>query len=66
MTVFAKSVAIDTNVFLHLLNPQKNTCSHINGLLEALQARDTVLLVDDRQRIQGEYSNQISPTIART
>ena len=37
-------VAIDTNVFQHLLNPQNNVDSHINRLLEYLSERGRLLL----------------------
>jgi len=40
-------VAIDTNVFQHLLNPQNNVNSHINRLLEYLIGRRTTLVVDE-------------------
>ena len=60
---FEDYVAIDTNVFVHLLNPQNNADSHINRLLEHLQRRGTCLLVDDRKRISGEYNHHIVPII---
>ena len=60
---FGECVAIDTNVFLHLRNPQENTNSHINDLLKYLQANKTNLVVDDKRRILNEYNNQIAPMI---
>ena len=52
-------VAIDTNVFQHLLNPQNNTDSHINRLLEYLIRERTTLVVDDQGLIGGEYRQQL-------
>ena len=48
-------VAIDTNVFQDLLNPQNNACSHINRLLEYLIRERTTLVVDDQGLIASEY-----------
>ena len=62
---FQDAVAIDTNVFLHLLNPQENTGSHISGLLKYLQNQVLSLIVDDRGRIAGEYNNLIVPVFRR-
>ena len=55
-----ESVAIDTNVFEHLRNPQENPDQHIDGLLECLIRWQTELLVDDRNRITGEYNDRIT------
>ena len=63
---FQDSVAIDTNVFVHLLNPQNNTENHINQLLVHLQQQDIVLLVDCGGRIAGEYYHHLAPIIRRT
>ncbi len=63
--VFSDAVAIDTNVFLHLLNSQENTGLHINGLLKHLKNLDIRLVVDDKDRIFGEYLAQVGPVIAR-
>lgn len=52
-------VAIDTNVFQHLLNPQNNVNSHINRLLEYLIRQDTALVVDDQGLIASEYLQQL-------
>ncbi len=59
------AVAIDTNVFLHLLNPQMNSASHINLLLSHLQEMEVSLLVDNGKRISGEYNNQIGPILRK-
>ncbi len=56
---FQDAVAIDTNVFIHLLNPQENVESHINELLKNLQLAQVSLIVDESGRILGEYNNQI-------
>ena len=63
---FGDYVAIDTNVFLHLLNPQENVASHIDVLLADFQLRGIVTIVDDSGRIQGEYLDQIGPYLMRT
>ena len=52
-------VAIDTNVFQHLLNPQNNADSHINRLLEYLIRQGTALVVDNQGLIAGEYLQQL-------
>lgn len=62
-TPFEGSVAIDTNVFIDLLNPQKNTDRHIDQVLTYLYAQEIALIVDDKGRILGEYENQIRPRI---
>lgn len=59
-------VAIDTNVFLHLLNPQQNVNSHITKLLVHLQILGITHVVDAGERIQGEYLNQIGQILTRT
>ena len=51
-------VAIDTNVFQHLLNPQDNVNSHINRLLEYLIRQRTTLVVDEDGLIADEYKQQ--------
>ena len=52
-------LAIDTNVFLDILNPEKNTNSHINKLLEHLQKCSVMLIVDEEREIEKEYSCRI-------
>ena len=64
--MFEDYVAIDTNVFLHLLNPQRNIDSHITTLLSHLQTRGAIHLVDEGGRIQGEYLNQIDRILKRS
>ena len=59
-------VAIDTNVFLHLLNPQRNIDSHITKLLAHLRTQGTMHLVDDRGRIQNEYMDQIGQVLIQS
>ena len=60
---FKDAVAIDTNVFEHIMNPQENTESHINRLLTHLQEHDIGLVVDTGGKILGEYEKEISPII---
>ena len=58
---FQDAVAIDTNVFEHILYPQENINSHINGLLGHLYAEKVCLIVDDGNRILDEYNHRIGP-----
>ena len=60
---FKDCVAIDTNVFLHVLNCQNNPDSHINELLQYLSELGTALLVDDQGQIAGEYEHQLGPML---
>ena len=48
-------VAIDTNVFLHLFNREKNPGCHIHRILTHLQANNTKLLIDNKSKIFNEY-----------
>ena len=61
--VFQDEVAIDTNVFEHLLNDQHNPEGHINRLLEYLSLKRMKLLVDDRNVIGSEYLTHIIPML---
>ena len=56
-------IAIDTNIFMHILNPQKNTDEHIDQLLEQLSDDGIKLLVDDGERIINEYSRCLDEMI---
>ncbi len=49
------SIAIDTNVFEHLLYSEMNVDGHITKLLSQLIESNIRLLVDDKGRIRGEY-----------
>ena len=60
---FQDSVAIDTNVLEHLLNPEENTDFHINELLGNLLIQGIALIVDKRGRIRDEYQNRIEPRL---
>ncbi len=60
---FQDAVGIDTNVFVHLLNPQNNPDGHINGLLRHLAEQRVALLMDGGGRIAGEYERSITPLI---
>jgi hypothetical protein len=57
------AVALDTNVFIHLFNPQNNTNNHIDSLLSSLAADELVLLVDDLGYIASEYLEKLTPKI---
>ena len=58
-------IAIDTNVFEHILNPNINTNNHINELLETLASDEISLIVDRDKRIQNQYKNRISPILRK-
>ena len=62
-TPFQDCVAIDTNVFVHLLNPEQNADSHISRLLVHLQSQSLALITDDRGRIADEYERIITPMV---
>lgn len=57
----ADEVTIDTNVFVHLFNPQNNRGNHIDKLLGSLVERRFGLCIDDQERILGEYRIHIIP-----
>lgn len=59
-------IAIDTCVFVHLLNPQNNQDAHIDKLLRYLIKENFKLLVDSTGRIGNEYLAQIIPMFKRT
>lgn len=63
---FRDAIAIDTNVFENLLNPQENRERHINRLLTHLIEECVALLLDKDGRIWGEYLNRIGPILANT
>ena len=52
-------IAIDANVFEHLLNPQQNHGNHITILLGQLRSDRIRLLVDDKRKIPNEYENRL-------
>ena len=60
---FQEMVAIDTNVFIHILNDQNNQDKHINTLLGRLYEKRVSLLLDENGRIMGEYKDLITPLI---
>ena len=62
---FHDTMAIDTNVFMHLLYDRENTDQHINELLSSLRRTGIALLVDDGGRIAEEYRHQIGQRIRR-
>ena len=66
--LFQESVAIDTNVFVHLLNPERNTDAHINKLLgdliqRGVEGQALLLIVDGRGRIEREYIRHVKPML---
>ena len=58
---FGDCVAIDTNVWVHLLNPQDNVNSYIDRLLDYIRRQGIALIVDDQGEIAREYRNSVSP-----
>ena len=59
-------IAIDTNIFEHLLNPQNNISNHIETLLNKLAIDNVHLIIDTGGRIWGEYTNRITNKIRNT
>ena len=57
------TVAIDTNVFEHLLNREVNYDSHINRLLVHLFKGGSCLIVDKDGRIPNEYNHRLGRRI---
>ena len=60
---FQDAVAIDTNVFVHLRNPERNPDGHIHHLLGVLAAQGIELLVDDRGFIHREHERNVIPML---
>lgn len=58
---FADCVAIDTNVWVHLMNPQNNVEAHIFELLDYIRQRPIQLIVDDKGIIGREYRRSVFP-----
>ena len=58
-------VAIDTNIFIHLFNPQNNEDSHIDQLLSHLAKLEYSLCVDSTNKIANEYQEKLIPMIER-
>ncbi|MBE2197639.1 MAG: hypothetical protein IAE79_03445 [Anaerolinea sp.] len=56
-------IAIDTNIFEHLLNPIANQGTHIDQLLGQLISLHYQLLVDSTRKIGNEYQQMIIPII---
>ena len=59
-------IAIDTNVFEHMLNPQNNINEHIDELLETLMIDEISLVVDEERKIENEYGEIIEPIISNS
>jgi hypothetical protein len=58
-------VTVDTNVFVHLFNPQNNVDGHIDKLLGSLVDRRATLCVDATGRMKGEYITHVVPLIKK-
>lgn len=56
-------IAVDTNIFEHLLNPGVNHDAHIDKLLGKLIQLQYLLLVDSTRKIGNEYQQLIVPII---
>lgn len=54
-------IAIDTCIFLHLLNPMNNQDDHIDSLLIRLAELEYLLLTDSTEKIPKEYQARIEP-----
>ena len=64
-------VAIDTNIFMHLMHDgdainSSNAGSHIDGLLDRLQLDGIGLLVDSSRKIAAEYLEYIVPILDKS
>ncbi len=55
-------IVIDTNVFVHILNPEENVGRHINQFLAATGSTHE-LCVDDGGKISGEYNVMLGPAL---
>jgi hypothetical protein len=56
-------ITIDSSVFEHLFNTEKNTNKHIDSLLGELLKRSYQLCIDESDRITGEYETRLVPII---
>ena len=52
-------IAIDTNVFEHLFNPEINLNDHIDSLLNFLASKEVKLIGDTKGRIANEYKTRL-------
>lgn len=57
------SIVVDTCVFEHTINPERNPDCHIEQLLSLLLRSGAVLCVDDTKRIRSEYRERLTPII---
>ena len=60
---FLDAVAIDTNVFVHLRNPEQNPDCHIHHLLGVLAEQSVELLVDDGSVVRQEHVRNVIPML---
>ncbi|MDA7955890.1 MAG: hypothetical protein MPK34_01440 [Gammaproteobacteria bacterium] len=58
-------VAIDTNVFEHVLDNRVNHDNHIDKLLRRLAEDEISLLVDCNGTIEGQYARRIRPKFTK-
>ena len=56
---FPDCVAIDTNVWVHLVNPQHDDEDHIFKLLDYIRRREIQLIEDDKDVIAKEYQRSV-------
>ncbi len=56
-------IAVDTNIFEHLLNPAENINNHITILLQSMIDDKVGLIVDKKGVIKGEYLDRLIPRI---
>jgi hypothetical protein len=57
-------IVIDTNVFVHLLNPEKNIKKHINQLLATIPSTHQ-LQIDKDKKIEAEYMQKLIEIIEK-
>jgi len=56
-------IAIDVNVFEHLIDPRNNRDKHIHALFSQLMDDEIKLIVDDQGMISHEYDDRMTPRL---
>lgn len=57
-------LSIDTNVFLHLLNPAADQQAHIGHLFVCILKLKPALCVDQAGKISAEYDSKLGPLVS--
>lgn len=60
-----RTIVIDTNVFMHILNEPHDERCHIEQLLFFLHKKGFTLCVDDQGKIGNEYHKHLTPIIKK-